>query len=92
MTLTDAERGHLVTLLDRCGELLSNQGCNDFPVPNTDENWAMRERMGAWNVGLTVEQWREHHDYDPRPMRKTLYLTDWFVLAYLAAKLKGGAT
>ena len=78
------ERGHLLALLETCGSLLSNQGCNDFPVPNTDANWRTYEAMRAWNMNLSVEKWRKSSDASERPAGERIYFMDWFLLAYLA--------
>lgn len=85
--LTGSEREHLRALCRLCSELLSNRVCNDFPVPNTDENWTTWERMHADNLRLTVEQWRAHREYEPRPKGDVLYFYDWWLLQYLARRL-----
>lgn len=39
---------------------------NDYELPNTDENWALHELLEAENLGITVEEWRQHEDYQSR--------------------------
>lgn len=87
--LTPEEAVFAATLLDQHSEEFSNHGCNDCPIPNTDENWAMVERMGAWNIKGTVEEWRKSHDAEERPTGDTINVMDWYLSAYLAAKLRG---
>jgi hypothetical protein len=70
--LTDGEREHLARLCETCADLLSHRGCNDFLAPNTDENWALWERMHADNLHITVEEWQKHRDHTPRPKGKTI--------------------
>lgn len=85
--MTENEREHLRELLNTCRDLLSVRGCNDFPVPNTDENWELFERMMAWGTNATVEAWRAGTDFTPRPDGGTIYFTDWLLLSYLGSKL-----
>ncbi len=85
--LTDGERAHLKRLCVYGSNQMSNEGCNDFDVPNTDENWATIEAMGAWNASLSVEDWRKHPDYEPRPKGAKLHTQNWYLLSYLASKL-----
>jgi hypothetical protein len=85
--MTPTEREHLKKLCETCSDLLSVRGCNDFIVPNTDENWDTLERMHADNRRLTVEEWRKHRDYEPRPEGDTLNLYDWWLISYLGGRL-----
>lgn len=82
--LTKNELDHIAELLGKASDSFGNHGCNDYSVPNTDENWEMWEKMEAKNVSLSVEEWRKHKDYNPRPTDEELYLYDWWVMSYLA--------
>lgn len=88
-SLTPDEITHAAALLDTCRQMLSVQGCNDYLVPNTHENWALVERMGAWNVGGTVEEWRKSSEVRERPGGDTINIPDFALAGYLAAKLRG---
>ncbi len=67
-------------MLDVAADQFSNHGCNDFKMPNTDENWAFIEAMQA---GLPPE------DCDKRPAQgDPIYTMDWAVMRYLADKAR----
>lgn len=90
MKLTPNEIEIIANLLDEHSDEFSNHGSNDYELPNTDENWALCERMWASNCDLTVEEWRKSDDAVDRPRKsKTIDLNDWELSAYLAAKLRG---
>jgi len=77
----------IADLLEKASDKFSNHGCNDYEMPNTDENWQLFEEMSAANVHKTVEQWRvtdaiEEEDF--RPSGKTIYFTDWWLMPYFA--------
>lgn len=85
--LNATEMGHFAALAKLCSKLLSRQGCNDFLVPNTADNWALAEREAAWNLSLPVEEWRKHPDYRRRPKRGELNITDFSLFLYLVARI-----
>lgn len=88
--LNATETTHLCEVLRRAADLLSNRRCNDFLVPNTDENWAIEEEMAARNYRLTVAEWRKHREYKPRPTEDEINFYDWRLCHNMAAKLGEG--
>lgn len=83
--LTPNELVHLGQLIDLSVDLLSNRGCNDFPVPNTDENWALFKRMHKAND--------ESEDVGLRPPKgERIWFMDWMLLRYLWGRLAEEAT
>jgi hypothetical protein len=92
MPLTDNEMRHVGKMLDEYSDELSNHGCNDYELDNTQDNWDMVERMNAWNEKTTVEEWRKSGDARKRPKSgHKIVITDWFLAAYLAARARGEA-
>lgn len=83
VTFHDNEAAFLVELLKRASNEFSSHGCNDYTVKNTDENWAMLERMEAYNCRTTVEEVRRQGMLGGRPTGPTLCLDDWFLVGYL---------
>lgn len=74
--LTDNETGHFRKLIDLCVDTLGSEGCNDFPVPNTDENWELYVQMHRANDALV--------DVGPRPDGDRIWFMDWMLLRHLA--------
>ena len=84
MPLTESEAGHFRKLIDLCGDLLSNRVCNDFPVPNTDENWELYVRMCKAD--------NELEEIGPRPpVGDRIWFMDWMLLRYLADRMTSEA-
>jgi hypothetical protein len=58
--MTPNEQTLLAKLLDMASDEFANHGCNDFPLPNTDENWAlyvaMEQRLdpGGWKMEVVL--------------------------------------
>lgn len=87
MKLNPTEKHHFLALVKVCGDRLGRNGCNDFPVDNTDENWKLCEEIGAENVHMTIDQWRKNTDYQKRPKKnEKIFLHDSIVFRYLALK------
>lgn len=77
-------------LLDNFGELLSNNGCNDFTVDNTPEMYNAIERANAADYNLTLEQWLISPDYFPPSLSKDktkIYTSDYVILAMMKKEL-----
>jgi hypothetical protein len=87
--LTPNEITIIAALLDQHSDEFSTHGCNDYQLRNTDENWALCERMWASDANLTVDAWRESDEARDRPKGRVIDLMDWELSAYLAAKLRG---
>ena len=63
--------------------------CSDYPLPNTDENWAIVESALASNVHKTPEQYRADVDdieYRARPTEGDINTDDYLLHYYLMAK------
>lgn len=89
VTFEGQEAKFLAFLLELASGKFSNHGCNDFPIENTDENWALLERMEAYNLRCSVEEVRERGDTEERPAAdKEINLMDWFLMDYLAHKVR----
>lgn len=91
LRLPRAEAEAVAALLEQASRLFSNRSCNDHPLPDTDANWAMMERMMAANVRQTVEEWRAGPHREERPDRAgqgagrdELVFMDWWLAGYLA--------
>ena len=84
--MTKQEAALASDLLDRAADTYSNHGCNDYLIPNTQENVDMLNQMEKWNVG---------HGQPPNlvwtfdPQVKQLYVMDWVLMRYLSARLQG---
>lgn len=81
--LTPTEVGHLGTLIETCADLLSNRVCNDFPVPNTDENWELYKRVHKASNEADVV-W----DSERPATNERIWFMDWMLLRYLGDRLK----
>jgi len=73
-------------LLDLASEQFSNHGCNDFRISEhvdmtADEMRALDLAMHVWNG--------DPHEHDPNADHD--YQSDFFLMSYLAAKLRGEA-
>lgn len=68
-------------MFDSISQDLGNNGCNDYDLPNTDENWELMQ---------AVEEWGEDESdrTKKRPTGKRLTLSDWLVFDYLVHLLK----
>lgn len=81
-------------LLEMMDEKLSNAGCNDFVVHNTQEMYAAIEQAGADNVGMTLDKFRKdkelYEDYGPSVSedKKTIFTQDFVILGLLRKELR----
>jgi len=80
--LNDTERRVLIDLLKLASDQFSNNGCNDYRLENTDENWALH---------LAVEEWaNDSEDGDlrrPSNHKEPIFSNDWLLMSYFAAFL-----
>ena len=70
--------------LEQCSDMLGNKGCNDYWLPDTDENWELIQKMQKWNSS----------DPEECSTRKEitsengLFVPDFFLVSYLAHEAK----
>lgn len=65
-------------LLEEASDEFANHRCNDYSLPNTDENWKLICAMEDWN--RTNED-----DRDERPPKnEDIQTSDFFLMSYLA--------
>ncbi len=75
--MTNSQRNLAATFLKQYSDDLGNNGCNDYDMPNTPENYQFVKDMLKWNNG---------RDEIPRlsPDGETIYTQDFFIASYLA--------
>ena len=86
MKLNDAERMLLIRFLKSYSERLSNDGCNDFELPNTPENVVIVKE--AYEIGMGKEDanmWTARLDEESG---ETICVINWMLVDYLAHKLQ----
>lgn len=72
--------------IDLLAHYISREGCNDLELEDTPENRALVEEADAANYRLTVEQWREHEDYDAPRVHNGKILTHDGLMTYVVRK------
>lgn len=76
--------------MDEYADRLGNDGCNDYHVENTDENWRMYLEACAWNLSTTVEEAEKHADTRERPAGGArIFIPNHFLAGFLAKRLAG---
>lgn len=89
---TPEELSAYLGLLERAGDQLSNNGCNDWQIPNTLANWQFYMEIAADNHDMTVEEYLASAYYleegDPPKSQDEIYLMDWIVLDYLQRRIE----
>lgn len=73
------------------GKKLSSSICNDFIVDNDPEMYQLLEEAGAYNLNMTLEEFRnspEYEDYKPRLSndKKRIYTEDFTILGIIKRK------
>lgn len=82
-------------ILNQFSRVLSNAGCNDFPVENNPEMYALLEQAAADNLNCaSVEEFRKHPEYqDYKPVvskdGKEIYASDYTILAMIRKEIGG---
>ena len=76
MDLTPVERKILVTLLEELSDMLANETCNDYILPNTPEN-------------LELVQAAEEDTPCVSDDGSEIYATNFVILDYLIGKIRG---
>lgn len=79
-TLSTQERKLAARLLHMAAGRFANHGCNDFPLPNTDEN---RDLMRRMDMEMYGEETAIPTD------KEQLYFNDWQLMVFLAKRLEG---
>jgi len=73
--LSKAETEQLVQFLDDLSDKYGNAGCNDHPLDNTDENWALYQEVNK-------------DDPEERPpLKDKLFFYDFILVEHLKAKI-----
>lgn len=80
LTLNSTEVVAFRKLLEQASDEMSNAGCNEFELPNTDDAWA-----------LYVEHMKRHdpNDTPVRPTTDNIVFHDWMLVDYLKEKYFG---
>lgn len=65
--------------LEKASDVVSNHGCNDWSWP---ENWSLEERQEI--VKAMYEDNGDPKNFDPNK----LDVPDWWIMSFLATKLK----
>lgn len=86
--MTKLEKKLAAQLLEIASDEFGNHGCNDFPMPNTDENWALMVRMEEDNVGLPWEQIPDEDKAKRPPLDRDIYFQDSWLMSYLSRMLE----
>jgi len=85
IVLTDVEKDTLVQFLKDYSNELGNAGCNDFYLPNTDENWEL--------IKTSAESCMDKDGAEtitrPEDKSKRIFAHDLVVLDYLTKKIQG---
>lgn len=92
MTPAKNKKEAMEQLIDLFGDVLANNGCNDFSVENNPETFLMLEEAGADNLGLSLEDFRnctEYDDYKPSVSEDgtTIFTQDFTILAVIRKEL-----
>lgn len=85
--MTSNEQTILAKLLELASDKFSNHGCNDFPLPNTDENWDLFEAVLQTS---DPAGWKMYPRTRP-PSDKPIYFQDWMLMQYFQCKAEKGA-
>jgi hypothetical protein len=85
MKLTKHELKLASEFLGQASEDLSENGCNDYSMENTDKNWALLQAAEDWNHTP-----KEHRDERP-PAEEKIWTSDFFIAGYLAYRLAEAA-
>lgn len=85
--LTPIEIKTFLEMLEQAGDKMSSATCNDFPLPNTPENWQLYLRYNEW-VKENVEFADEDEEVLRKPRKGPIYFTDWLLFGYFIHKLK----
>lgn len=80
VTLEDNEIEILRRMFDDYSDNLGNAGCNDFEMPNTDQNWALY---------VAAEKANEDYEEEERPKGKKICGCDFIILEYLKERVCG---
>lgn len=78
--MTKSENKVIAELLRLASNTFSNHGCNDFTLPDTEENRNIIAGMGRWA-----------DPDEPRPVRVSegkIWVQDWMLMDYMADKLE----
>jgi hypothetical protein len=84
--MTRNEQTILAKLLGIASDEFSNHGCNDFPLPNTDENWALYEKMEQESDPVG---WRAYPQERPA-LNKPIYFQDWMLMRHFQTRAERG--
>jgi hypothetical protein len=84
--MTPNEQTLLAKLLDMASDEFANHGCNDFPLPNTDENWALYVAM---EQRLDPGGWKMYPQERP-PLDNPIYFMDWMLMRYFQERAEKG--
>ena len=79
--LTDNEKKVVVRLLERAADQFSNHCCNDIDLEELtqEEQIALDKKIHEWNG--------DPEEHDPN----SIAFSDWILMSYFAARLKGDA-
>ena len=86
--LTSAELKIIAILLKESSEEYSNHGCNDYDLPNTEENKTMLVEMIKSSFD---EEEQEEMIENIMSSKKKLYTYDWVLMSYLSKRCKEAA-
>lgn len=82
MGLTNYELQLISNLLSEASEIYANHTCNDYPLPNTPENYALMRDLYVRNGDL--DEFEDEVD----PNADELYFWDWGLMHYFADRIK----
>ena len=74
----------LAKLLEMASDEFSNHGCNDFELPNTQENRELMTAYGKWNSEEEFAKFGLNISEDG----KTIYTYDWLLMDYFARRAR----
>ena len=82
--LTGSELRMILECLNEYSDLLSNQGCNDHWLFDTDENWELIEKIQKWNSS-NPDEWDTREEITSE---RGLFVPNFALSSYLADKLR----
>jgi hypothetical protein len=83
--MTKNEKLLAAELLEYASEEFGFNVCNDYFLPNTQENVDLLNAMEEWNCRDNKKDLIKH-TYDPT--NGELVTADWYLMSYLASRLK----
>lgn len=83
--LSKAELALIARLLEEASDDLSNNGCNDYSIPATEENKKIMLEMFEWNGDIDE---RQDDVAEVLESKDEIDTYDWYIASYLASRCK----